>query len=153
MSKHLVLRVLRYTKFLVQNQLRCSYVWTGCIMFRGTNGACSFKCLVVQSTSCLAFNRGCIVALHITVIIHCSPLTQQQFLLGWCCLVGLVGRCPPWERKIPGSNPACAGFFRGQVIPVTSKLALQWLPCQVPGVVGSALGLVGLVSVYYDWVR
>ena len=33
------------------------------------------------------------------------------------------------------------------------KLALQWLPCQAPGVVGSALGLVGPVSVYCDWVR
>ena len=45
------------------------------------------------------------------------------------------------------------GFFRGRVIPVTSKLALQWLPCQAPGVIGSALGLVGPVSVYCDWVR
>ena len=45
------------------------------------------------------------------------------------------------------------GFFRGRVIPVTSKLALQWLPCQSPGVIGSVLGLVGPVSVYCDWVR
>ena len=37
--------------------------------------------------------------------------------------------------------------------PVTSKLALQWLPCQAPGIIGSALGLVGPVSVYCDWVR
>ena len=36
--------------------------------------------------------------------------------------------------------------FPGQVIPVTYQLALQWLPCQAPGVI--ALGLVGLVSVY-----
>ena len=35
---------------------------------------------------------------------------------------------------------------------MTSKLALQWLPCQAPGVIGSALGLVGPVSVYCDWV-
>ena len=61
-------------------------------------------------------------------------------------LVGLVVRRPPRERKAPG-------FFRGRVIPVTSKLALQWLPCQAPGVIGSALGLVGPVSVYCDWVR
>ena len=39
------------------------------------------------------------------------------------------------------------------MIPVTSKLALQWLHCQAPGVIGSALGLVVLVSVYCDWVR
>ena len=28
-------------------------------------------------------------------------------------LFGLVVRRPPWERKIPGSNPACAGIFSG----------------------------------------
>ena len=36
---------------------------------------------------------------------------------------------------------------------MTSKLALQWLPCQATGVIGSVLGLVGPVSVYCDWVR
>ena len=49
--------------------------------------------------------------------------------------------------------PLVPGFFRGRVIPVTWKLALQWLPCQTPGVTGSALGLAGKVSVYCDWVR
>ena len=62
-------------------------------------------------------------------------------------------RRPPRERKIRGLNPACDGIFPGRVIPVTYKLALQWLPCQAPGVIGSALGLVGPVSVYCDWVR
>ena len=47
----------------------------------------------------------------------------------------------------------CAGIFPGRVIPVTQKLALQRLPCQAPGMIGSALGLVGPVSVYCDWVR
>ena len=28
-------------------------------------------------------------------------------------LVGQVVRCPPRERKVPGSNPACAGIFFG----------------------------------------
>ena len=36
---------------------------------------------------------------------------------------------------------------------MTQKLALQWLPFQGPGVIGSGLGLVGPVSVYRDWVR
>ena len=36
---------------------------------------------------------------------------------------------------------------------MTWKLALQWLPCQAPGVIGSALGPVSPVSVYCDWVR
>ena len=38
-------------------------------------------------------------------------------------------------------------------MPVTQTLALQCLPYQAPGVIGSELGLVGLVSVYCDWVR
>ena len=49
--------------------------------------------------------------------------------------------------------PFSPEFFRGRVILVTRKLALQWLPCQAPGVIGSALGQVGPVSVYRDWVR
>ena len=39
------------------------------------------------------------------------------------------------------------GIFPGRVIPVTSKLTLQWLPCQASGDIGSGLGLVGPVSV------
>ena len=35
----------------------------------------------------------------------------------------------------------------------TLKWLLQWLPCQAPGVIGSALGLVAPVSVYRDWSR
>ena len=38
-------------------------------------------------------------------------------------------------------------------MPVTSTLALQWLPCQAPGIIGSVLELVGPVSVNCDWVR
>ena len=45
------------------------------------------------------------------------------------------------------------GIFQGQVIPVSYKLALKWLPFQAPGVIGSALGLVGSVSVHCAWVR
>ena len=35
--------------------------------------------------------------------------------------------------------PLAPGFFRGRVIPVTSKLPLHWLPCQALGIIGSAL--------------
>ena len=49
--------------------------------------------------------------------------------------------------------PLAPGFIRDLVIPVTSKLALKWLPCQAPGVIGSVMGLVDPVSVYCDWVR
>ena len=44
-------------------------------------------------------------------------------------------------------------FFGVESYQWLTKLALQWLPCQVPGVIGSVLGLVDLVSVYRDWVR
>ena len=58
------------------------------------------------------------------------------------------------RAKDPGLIPAFAVWiFLGRVIPVTSKLVLQWLPCQAPCDIGSALGLVGPVSAYYDWVR
>ena len=49
-------------------------------------------------------------------------------------------------------DPRCESRLR-RVIPVTQKLALQWLSCHAPGGIGSALGLVGPVSVYSDWVR
>ena len=62
-------------------------------------------------------------------------------------------RRSPREGKIRGSNPACDGIFPGRIIPVTSKFALQWLLCRAPGIIGSALGLVGPVSVYCDSVR
>ena len=71
----------------------------------------------------------------------CQSIRVTSFHQGYR-LVGLV------ERKIRGSNPACDGIFPDRIIPVTSKLALQWLPCQAPGIIGSALGLVGPVSVY-----
>ena len=94
-----------------------------------------------------------LVLVLVVVVAVVGGLLLLLLLLSLNLLVGLVVRRPPRERKIPGSNPDCAGFFRSRVIPVTLKSALQWLPCQAPGVLGSALGLVGPVSVYCDWVR
>ena len=53
---------------------------------------------------------------------------------------------------MPGSNPACAEIFLGSSHTSDLKLTLQWLTCQGPGVIGSALGLVGPVSVCCDWM-
>ena len=50
---------------------------------------------------------------------HYRRCLRPYYLPYWYRLVGLVVRRPPQERKIPGSNPACAGIFRGRVIPVT----------------------------------
>ena len=56
----------------------------------------------------------------------------------WCpapragyCLVGLVVRRPPRERKIPGSNPACAGIFSGSSH--TSDLKIGTPVATLPG--------------------
>ena len=89
--------------------------------------------------------RGCFSFLLLSRELA-SPFSRTASLAWWL-------RRPPRERKIRGSNPACDGIFPGRVIPVTQKLALQWLPCQTPGIIGSALGLVDPVSVYCDWVR
>ena len=79
--------------------------------------------------------------------LFCLPVSMDR-------LGGLVVKASASRAEGPGFESRFApGFFRGRVIPVTSKLALQWLPCQAPGVIGSALGLVGPVSVYCDWVR
>ena len=42
-----------------------------------------------------------------------SVSKQFTSLLSSDRLVGLVVRRPPRERKVPGSNPACAGIFSG----------------------------------------
>ena len=51
-------------------------------------------------------------------------------------LVGLEVRRPPRERKVPGSNPAGDGIFSGSShTSDLKKMALQWIPCQAPGVI------------------
>ena len=101
---------------------------------------CLFVCLIV----CLLFlgGRGACFCSFVVVV---AFLTYR--------LVGLVVRRLPRERRPRVRIPLAPGFFRGRVIPVTEKLVHQWLPFQAPGVIGSALGLVGPVSVYCDWVR
>ena len=69
-------------------------------------------------------------------------------------LAGLVVKVSASGAQDPGFESRLRrDFFPGRVIPVTSKLALQWLPCQASGVIGSVLGLVGSVSVFCDRVR
>ena len=69
-------------------------------------------------------------------------------------LLDLVVKASASRAEDPGFESRLRrDFFRDRVIPVTQKLAFQWLPCQAAGVLGSVLGLVGPVSVYCDWVR
>ena len=81
---------------------------------------------------------------------HTQQKERKRF---WTARKSLL--CDTWYKSVSSVLwiPLAAGFFRGRVIPVTYKLALQWLPCQAPGVTGSALRVVGPVSVYCDWVR
>ena len=49
--------------------------------------------------------------------VNCNGYFHCYLLCWWVCagncLIGLVVRRPPRERKIQGSNPACAGIFLG----------------------------------------
>ena len=57
-------------------------------------------------------------------------LTVRQ-TVPWLSLVGLVVRRPPRERKVPGSNPACAGIFLGSSH--TSDLKIGTPVATLPG--------------------
>ena len=61
-------------------------------------------------------------------------------------------RRPPRERKIPGSNPACAGIFW---VESCSDLKIGTPVATLPGAwrYRVSAGTVGPVSVYCDWVR
>ena len=82
---------------------------------------------------------------------------------GWGGEGGLEGegRGPPGPVvKASASRAADPGFdscllwdFSGWSHTSDLKVALQGLPCQAPGVPGSALGLVSPLSVYCDRVR
>ena len=67
------------------------------------------------------------------------------------CLVGLVVKGAALIVADPGFDSRLCRDFSGSS--QTSDLALQWLPCQEPGIIRSALGVVGPVSVYCDWVK
>ena len=92
---------------------------------------------------------------HSNLFFSPFPFTLSIFLISTPPTASLVKwlRRPPQKRKAWCSNPTCDRIFPGPVLPVTSILVLQWLPCQAPGAIGLALGLIGLVSVYCDWVR
>ena len=62
----------------------------------------TIRSLMNTPTNCISFSG-------IMWVVHSSwPLSLLVHRL-----IGLVVRCPPWERKVPGSSPACAGIFSG----------------------------------------
>ena len=68
-------------------------------------------------------------------------------------LVGLVVKASSLGAEDPGFESRLQRDFSGSSYTSDLELALQWLPCQAPGIIGSALGLVSPVSVYCEWVR
>ena len=54
--------------------------------------------------------------------IWCNVYYHTSFYCRLDRLVGLVVRRPPRERKIPGSNPACAGNFSGSSHTIDLKI-------------------------------
>ena len=98
-------------------------------------------------------------------VIHCMISQLLYYIVLSCnisqrdtckrhCLVGIVVKASASGLEEPEFDSRLAvGIYPGRVMPVTEKLALQLLPCQAPGVIGSALRLVGQASVYCDWMR
>ena len=101
-------------------------------------------------------NNNIIIIIVIIINILINVITIIMLLLLFYILLLQLGQLllllPPLGWQVWGSIPASEERSGGRVIPVTYELALQWLPCQVPGIVRPALGLVGLVSVFCDWV-
>ena len=78
-----------------------------------------------------------------------EPAAQGRRYLSGCLYFTqfLLSCSPGFDSRLS------SGDFSGSGHTGDSKMALQWLPCQAPGVIGSALGVVGPVSVYCDWVK
>ena len=68
-------------------------------------------------------------------------------------LVGLVVKASASRAEDPGFESRLRRDFSRSSHTSDLKLALQWLPCQAPGVIGSVLGVVSPVSVHCDWAR
>ena len=85
---------------------------------RVATGVSIFKPLVVVSDQTCYF----ILSLH---TVTTSNLLYHPISVCLHGLVGLVVRRPPRERKIPGSNPACAGIFSGSSHTSDLKIGTQ----------------------------
>ena len=76
---------------------------------------------ITSPASCLCKLQLVCRRLHeLTPYVHCMApadglywVQVLMYVLHCNRLVGLVVRRPPRERKVPGSNPACAGIFSG----------------------------------------
>ena len=73
-------------------------------------------CIVVLPQS---VGQVCVIQMQAGIVLTylwlCFSFQKNYTFSGSPCrrLVGLVVRRPPRERKVPGSNPTCAGIFSG----------------------------------------
>ena len=95
-------------------------------------------------------NSGC-PARRLTGCCRHVSLANSFFLI--YCLVGIVAKASASRVEDPGFKSRLHQDFSRVKSYQWQTLALQCLPCKASGVTGSVLGLVGLVSVYCDWVR
>ena len=81
-----------------------------------------------------------------------SAVDSVSTCSGNYCLSGLSGYTIHLESGKPGFDfHFSMETFLDWVIPVSSECVLQWLPCQASGDIGSVVGLVDPLSVYYGW--
>ena len=67
-------------------------------------------------------------------------------------LAGLVAKASASGAEDPGFESRLRRDFSGSSHTGDLKIGTP-VPCLAPGITGSALGLVGPVSVYCDWMR
>ena len=117
----------------------------------------------------LQIKRAISPALEYHILTHSRPITKYLVtanLIRYLCislvcsfyvrqylLAGLVDKASAPGAEDLGFESRLRRDLSGSSHNSDLKLAFQWLPCQAPGDIGSALGLVGPVSVYCDWVR
>ena len=94
-----------------------------------------------HTVSSLQRRFGLPAGLRFFVICHSAHITEENILYASLSFTPGAGHT--------GIKPR----FPSRSFLVPFKLILSWFPCQAPGVTGSVLGLVGLASVYHDWVR
>ena len=76
-------------------------------------------CLCLSLSVCVCLSVYLSVSVCLSVCLCVCLSVYMSVCLSVCLslsldrLVGLVVRRPPRERKVPGSNPACAGIFSG----------------------------------------
>ena len=93
------------------------------------------------------------VAGNYSSVRHLNHLIQNC-LPGAYCLVDIVVKASTSRAEDLGFDSCLHhGDFARSSHSSNLKMGTPVLPCVAPGVIGSVLGLVGLVSVYCDWVR